>query len=179
MFGVSLFNNLSSCISSEAWNRLMDFATSTPRGTSKSEFDLVSSTRSYSWTPSSEKSHDLLQKLSASNQAQEIHAFIRSVLTEKYTKAAAESISILYGGSMKPENAKELLSCADIDGGLIGGAALESRSFVFNPYDFNKIQQHFVRVHWILIISKRITWKPYDCNGIQDFHMILLIYLKS
>ena len=63
-------------------------------------------------------------------QAQEIHSFIRRVLTEKYTKETAESISILYGGSMKPENAKELLSCADIDGGLIGGAALESRSFV-------------------------------------------------
>ncbi len=69
-------------------------------------------------------------KTATSAQAQEIHAFIRSVLSEKYTKETAESISILYGGSMKPENAKELLSCADIDGGLIGGAALESRSFV-------------------------------------------------
>jgi triosephosphate isomerase (TIM) len=69
-------------------------------------------------------------KTATSAQAQEIHAFIRSVLTEKYSKATAECISILYGGSMKPENAKELLSCADIDGGLIGGAALESRSFV-------------------------------------------------
>lgn len=69
-------------------------------------------------------------KTATSAQAQEIHAFIRSVLTEKYSKVTAECISILYGGSMKPENAKELLSCADIDGGLIGGAALESRSFV-------------------------------------------------
>lgn len=51
-------------------------------------------------------------------------------LPEQYDEATAESISILYGGSMKPENAKELLSCKDIDGGLIGGAALESRSFV-------------------------------------------------
>ena len=69
-------------------------------------------------------------KTATSAQAQEIHAFIRNVLTEKYNKETAESISILYGGSMKPDNAKELLSCADIDGGLIGGAALESRSFV-------------------------------------------------
>jgi triosephosphate isomerase len=69
-------------------------------------------------------------KTATSAQAQEIHAFIRSILTEKYTQETAESISILYGGSMKPENAKELFSCADIDGGLIGGAALESRSFV-------------------------------------------------
>jgi triosephosphate isomerase len=69
-------------------------------------------------------------KTATSAQAQEIHAFVRSILTEKYTQETSESISILYGGSMKPENAKELLSCADIDGGLIGGAALESRSFV-------------------------------------------------
>lgn len=69
-------------------------------------------------------------KTATSAQAQEIHAFIRSKLSEKYGNETAENISILYGGSMKPDNAKELLSCRDIDGGLIGGAALESRSFV-------------------------------------------------
>lgn len=69
-------------------------------------------------------------KTATSAQAQEIHAFIRTKFTEKYNAETAEEISILYGGSMKPENAKELLSCQDIDGGLIGGAALESRSFV-------------------------------------------------
>jgi triosephosphate isomerase len=69
-------------------------------------------------------------KTASSAQAQEIHAFIRAKLTEKYGSDTAESISILYGGSMKPENAPELLGCKDIDGGLIGGAALESRSFV-------------------------------------------------
>lgn len=69
-------------------------------------------------------------KTASSEQAQEIHAFIRGKIAEQYDEATAESISILYGGSMKPENAKELLSCKDIDGGLIGGAALESRSFV-------------------------------------------------
>ncbi|MFM9944259.1 MAG: triose-phosphate isomerase, partial [Bacteroidia bacterium] len=56
--------------------------------------------------------------------------FIRGKLLEKYGTETAENISILYGGSMKPDNSKELLSCKDIDGGLIGGAALESRSFV-------------------------------------------------
>jgi len=69
-------------------------------------------------------------KTATSDQAQEIHAFIRGILAEKYGEETAEEISILYGGSMKPENSKELLGCKDIDGGLIGGAALESRSFV-------------------------------------------------
>ena len=70
-------------------------------------------------------------KTATSAQAQEIHAFIRSIFTEKYTQETAESISILYGGSMKPENAKELFSCADIDGGLIGGASLKVADFEF------------------------------------------------
>ncbi|MCB9252531.1 MAG: triose-phosphate isomerase [Flavobacteriales bacterium] len=69
-------------------------------------------------------------KTATSEQAQEIHSFIRSKISEKYGNALAEEISILYGGSMKPGNASELLSCKDIDGGLIGGAALESRSFI-------------------------------------------------
>lgn len=69
-------------------------------------------------------------KTATSVQAQRMHSFVRELLKEKYNRETAESISILYGGSMKPENAKELLSCPDIDGGLVGGAALESRSFV-------------------------------------------------
>lgn len=63
-------------------------------------------------------------------QASEMHTFIRKLVEEKYGLRAAEYIRILYGGSMKPENAEELLNCIDIDGGLIGGASLESRSFL-------------------------------------------------
>jgi triosephosphate isomerase len=63
-------------------------------------------------------------------QAQEIHAFIRQLLTEKYGNEVAQQIRILYGGSVKPDNAADLFSQVDIDGGLIGGAALQSRSFV-------------------------------------------------
>lgn len=63
-------------------------------------------------------------------QAQEIHAYIRQLLEAQYGQAVADEISILYGGSVKPDNAAELFSQADIDGGLIGGAALQSRSFV-------------------------------------------------
>lgn len=63
-------------------------------------------------------------------QAQEIHAFIRNLLTEKYGNNIAESISILYGGSCKASNAKELFSSKDIDGGLIGGASLDADDFV-------------------------------------------------
>ena len=62
-------------------------------------------------------------------QAQEIHAEIRKVLAEKFG-ALAEEISILYGGSCNPTNAKELFACPDIDGGLIGGAALKADSFI-------------------------------------------------
>jgi triosephosphate isomerase len=63
-------------------------------------------------------------------QAQDVHAFIRETLAGLADEDTAQSIRIQYGGSMKPSNAKELLSQPDIDGGLIGGAALESRSFV-------------------------------------------------
>jgi len=64
-----------------------------------------------------------------SEQAQEIHAFIRKVLAEKFG-ALADEITILYGGSCKPSNAKELFACPDIDGGLIGGAALKAADFI-------------------------------------------------
>ena len=62
-------------------------------------------------------------------QAQEMHAFIRSILAEQFGEAA-RAIRILYGGSMKPTNAHELLSQPDVDGGLIGGASLDAVSFV-------------------------------------------------
>ena len=66
----------------------------------------------------------------STNQAQEIHAFIRKLLTIRYTEEVAESTSILYGGSCNPGNAKELFACKDIDGGLIGGASLDADSFL-------------------------------------------------
>ncbi len=63
-------------------------------------------------------------------QAQEMHAFIRGLINEKYGNVLAEEIRIIYGGSCKPENAKLLFSCADVDGGLIGGASLKADDFV-------------------------------------------------
>lgn len=62
--------------------------------------------------------------------AQEVHAAIRQFLKEKFDQAIAEKVPLLYGGSMKPDNAKSLLSEKDIDGGLIGGASLEKESFL-------------------------------------------------
>ena len=62
-------------------------------------------------------------------QAQEMHAFIRNILQEKYTTSVAESTSILYGGSVKPANAAEIFSKVDVDGGLIGGASLNVKDF--------------------------------------------------
>ena len=69
-------------------------------------------------------------------QAQEIHAFIRNLIADKYGKDTADEISILYGGSVKPDNAKEIFSQPDIDGGLIGGASLKIE-------DFSKIIEAF------------------------------------
>lgn len=66
----------------------------------------------------------------SSEQAQEIHAYIRSVISEKWGAAAAEDCTILYGGSCKPGNAKELFENPDVDGGLIGGAALKAEDFM-------------------------------------------------
>ncbi|MFV0541474.1 MAG: triose-phosphate isomerase [Aestuariibaculum sp.] len=62
-------------------------------------------------------------------QAQDMHAFIRKTLTNKYGSAIAESVSILYGGSVKPNNAEEIFSKPDVDGGLIGGASLKADDF--------------------------------------------------
>ncbi|MCC1484450.1 triose-phosphate isomerase [Winogradskyella immobilis] len=62
-------------------------------------------------------------------QAQEMHAFIRQLLSDKYGDAVANSVSILYGGSVKPNNAREIFSKPDVDGGLIGGASLKAEDF--------------------------------------------------
>jgi len=63
-------------------------------------------------------------------QAQEMHAFIRSEIAAKYSNELAQQTPILYGGSCKPDNARELFSCADVDGGLIGGASLKAKDFL-------------------------------------------------
>lgn len=68
-------------------------------------------------------------KTATPQMAQDVHALLRGQLVER-SAIAAEKVRILYGGSMKPENAKELLAMADIDGGLIGGAALKSVDFL-------------------------------------------------
>lgn len=62
-------------------------------------------------------------------QAQEMQSFIRDIIQQLYGKEIAEQIRILYGGSLKPENAKEIFSQPDIDGGLVGGASLKPESF--------------------------------------------------
>ena len=69
-------------------------------------------------------------KTATAEQAQEIHAFIRKTIAEQFGQTAADEVSILYGGSCKPSNAKELFACPDIDGGLIGGAALKAEDFI-------------------------------------------------
>ncbi len=66
----------------------------------------------------------------SSQQAQDMHAFIRSAIAEKYGQDVAEGTSILYGGSCKPSNANELFANVDVDGGLIGGAALKAEDFI-------------------------------------------------
>ena len=68
-------------------------------------------------------------KTATSAQAQEIHAYIRSVLASKYGNDVADSVSILYGGSVKAANAKEIFSQPDVDGGLVGGASLMAAEF--------------------------------------------------
>jgi len=69
-------------------------------------------------------------KTASSQQAQEVHAFIREQIARHYDAEAAQNTTILYGGSCNPGNAQELFACPDIDGGLIGGASLKSRDFV-------------------------------------------------
>jgi triosephosphate isomerase (TIM) len=68
-------------------------------------------------------------KTASADQAQEMHAHIRRVLASKYGKEVAETISILYGGSVKANNAKEIFDKPDVDGGLVGGASLKADEF--------------------------------------------------
>jgi triosephosphate isomerase (TIM) len=68
-------------------------------------------------------------KTATSEQAQEMHAHIRSVMSNQYGSKVAESISVLYGGSVKANNAKEIFGKADVDGGLVGGASLVATEF--------------------------------------------------
>ena len=68
-------------------------------------------------------------KTATTKQAQEMHAFIRSEITKSHGEDVAKAIRIQYGGSVKPANARELLSLPDVDGALVGGASLEVRSF--------------------------------------------------
>lgn len=68
-------------------------------------------------------------KTATSSQAQEVHAFIRKVLAAMFDDATARRVRIQYGGSVKPANARELMSQPDVDGALVGGASLEPRSF--------------------------------------------------
>ena len=69
-------------------------------------------------------------KTATSDQAEEVHAFIRSFLAEKYGETVANDTTILYGGSCKPSNAPELFAKPNIDGGLIGGASLKAADFM-------------------------------------------------
>lgn len=69
-------------------------------------------------------------KTATAEQAQQMHAFIRSVLAEKWGQEVADDVTILYGGSVKGNNAEELFSSPDVDGGLVGGASLNAREFV-------------------------------------------------
>lgn len=63
-------------------------------------------------------------------QAQEMHDFIRKIINKKYTSEISDNVSILYGGSVKPNNAKEIFAKEDVDGGLIGGASLKAEDFL-------------------------------------------------
>ncbi len=63
-------------------------------------------------------------------QAQEMHDFIRKIINKKYTSEISDNLSILYGGSVKPNNAKEIFAKEDVDGGLIGGASLKAEDFL-------------------------------------------------
>jgi triosephosphate isomerase len=71
-------------------------------------------------------------------QAQEMHAFIRNAIATKFNTKLADTVSILYGGSCNPANAAELFACADVDGGLIGGASL-------NTEDFSAVRNAMIR----------------------------------
>jgi triosephosphate isomerase len=69
-------------------------------------------------------------KTASAMQAQEMHAFIRNCISEKYGEVISSEVSILYGGSVTAQNSAELFSCSDVDGGLVGGASLKAREFL-------------------------------------------------
>ena len=69
-------------------------------------------------------------KTASTQQAQEMHAYLRSILEKQYSRDVADEISILYGGSVKANNARELFGCPDVDGGLVGGASLIAKEFI-------------------------------------------------
>ena len=69
-------------------------------------------------------------KTASTEQAQEIHKYLRSVIAAQYDEEVANEIPILYGGSVKANNAGELFSCPDVDGGLVGGASLAAADFI-------------------------------------------------
>jgi len=69
-------------------------------------------------------------RTATTEQAQEMHAHLRSVIASQYGAAIADQVSILYGGSVKANNAKEIFSCPDVDGGLVGGASLGAADFI-------------------------------------------------
>jgi triosephosphate isomerase len=68
-------------------------------------------------------------KTASPDQAQEVHADLRKMIAEQYNSETSEVVRILYGGSVKPDNAGDLMSQADIDGALVGGASLKAESF--------------------------------------------------
>lgn len=69
-------------------------------------------------------------KTATTAQAQEMHAYLRSIVAKQYGETTASQVPILYGGSVKANNAKELFSCPDVDGGLVGGASLVAADFI-------------------------------------------------
>jgi triosephosphate isomerase len=69
-------------------------------------------------------------KNATSAQAEEVHKFIRNWITQNFSEGAANTLRILYGGSVKPSNIKELIKEPDVDGSLVGGASLEVASFI-------------------------------------------------
>ena len=102
-------------------------------------------------------------KTASPEQAQEIHAFIRSIVADKYGKEIADNTSILYGGSCKPSNAKELFANPDVDGGLIGGAALKVSDFkgIIDPQTFFQESGIRIRSSNQFFFKSVVTEPPY------------------
>jgi triosephosphate isomerase len=80
-------------------------------------------------------------RTATSEQAQEMHAFIREQIASKYGNEIAQQITILYGGSVTSKNSAELFNCKDVDGGLVGGASLKAQEFMSIIHSMNSITQ--------------------------------------